>query len=303
MDEKCAPSKKFKDGSCFSLKSLQIIAENYNKSAKEKISISDNKEKLVETLEKKLQDKCNDQTCWLRLDFVKAIENPEILENTFRPQGPEKKYEWLSTTDINDVVSQYQEKHKNFLFLGAVPADFEELPVLGIGDLNFNELEKEGKTKIGMVINLDEHDKGGSHWVGLFANLKEGQIYYFDSFAKKPYKKTRKFINKIVKHIYKNKYHKNIQINNVIQKLKNIEKFDNDDNKTGGSDPVIENLNKLNIRYNTKQHQFNNSECGVYSINFVVRLVGGESFEDITNNITKDDKMNECRKTYFRNVN
>ena len=81
MDEKCAPSKKFKDGSCFSLKSLQIIAENYNKSAKEKISISDNKEKLVETLEKKLQDKCNDQTCWLRLDFVKAIENPEIFQN------------------------------------------------------------------------------------------------------------------------------------------------------------------------------------------------------------------------------
>jgi len=296
MDEKCAPSKKFKDGSCFTLKSLQIIAENYNKNAKEKITISDDKQKLVNTLEKKLGDKCNEQTCWLRLDFVKAIENPEILENTFRPQGPEKKYEWLSTTDINDVVSQYQEKHKNFLFLGAVPADFEELPVLGIADLDFNELEKEGKTKIGMVINLDEHDKGGSHWVGLFANLKEGQVYYFDSFGKKPYKKTRKFINKIVKHIYKNKYSKKIHINKVIHKLKNIENL-------GGGDSEIKNLNKLDIKYNTKQHQFNNSECGVYSINFVVRLVGGESFEDITNNITNDEKMNGCRKSYFRNVN
>jgi hypothetical protein len=301
MDEKCAPSKKFKDGSCFSLKSLQLIAENYNKQAKEKIEISENKEKLVNALETKLKDKCNEQTCWLRLDFVKAIQNPDILENTFRPEGPEKKYEWLSTTDINDVVSQYQEKHKNFLFLGAVPADFEELPVLGIHDLDFKELEKEGKTKIGMVINLDEHDKGGSHWVGLFANLKEGQVYYFDSFAKKPYKKTRKFINKIVKHIYRNKYQKDIKINNVIHKLKNIENFEND--KTGGSDPVIKNLNKLDIKYNTIQHQFNNSECGVYSINFVVRLVGGESFEDITNNITNDEKMNGCRKAYFRNVN
>jgi len=302
MDEKCAPSKKFKDGSCFSLKSLQIIAENYNKQSKEKIEISDDKEKLVDSLEKKLKDKCNEQTCWLRLDFVKAIENPEILENTFRPIGPEKKFEWLSTTDINDVVAQYQAKYKDFLFLGAVPADFEELPVLGISDLNFDDLEKEGKTKIGMVINLDEHDKGGSHWVALFTNLKEGQVYYFDSFAKKPYKRTRKFINKIVKHIYKNKYHKSIKINNVIDKLKNIENFDNA-NKTGGSDPVIKNLNKLDIKYNTLQHQFNNSECGVYSINFIVRLVGGESFEDITQNITKDDKMNECRKSYFRNVN
>ena len=61
---------------------------------------------------------------------------------------------------------------------------------------------------------------------------------------------------------------------------------------------------KINtIKYNKIRHQFKNSECGVYSINFVVRLVGGESFEDITNNITNDEKMNGCRKAYFRNVN
>jgi len=291
MDEKCAPSKKFKDGSCFSLKSLKVIAENYNKTHNDKIEISDDKSKLVNSLEKKLNNKCDEQTCWLRLDFVKAIEDPEILENTFRPVGPEKKYEWLSTTDINDVVSQYQAKHKDFLFLGAVPADFEELPILGISNLDFQQLEKEGKHKIGMVINLDEHDKSGSHWVGLFTDLKKGQVYYFDSFAKRPYKRTRKFINKIVKYIYKSKYHSNIIINDAIEKIKG-----------GSEDKIVKNLNNIDIKYNTKQHQFNNSECGVYSINFIVRLVGGESFEDITNNITKDDKMNECREVYFRNV-
>jgi hypothetical protein len=299
MDKKCAPSKNFKDGSCFSLKSLKSIAENYNKKAKDKINITDNKSELVATLEKKLSDKCNEQTCWLRLDFVKAMNDEDILENTFRPEGPEKKYEWLSTTDINDVVSQYQAKYKDFLFLGAVPADFEELPVLGINNLDFSELEKEGKTKIGMVINLDEHDKGGSHWVGLFADLKKGGVYYFDSFAKKPSKRTRKFINKIVKHIYKSKYKNDIKINDVLSKLKNKSKesFENTTDKT------LNNLTKLDIKYNTKQHQFNNSECGVYSINFVVRLVGGESFEEITNNIKKDDEMNKCRQNYFRNNN
>jgi hypothetical protein len=291
MDEKCAPSKKFKDGSCFSLKSLKVIAENYNKTHNDKIEISDDKNKLVNILEKKLDNKCDEQTCWLRLDFVKAIEDPEILDNTFRPVGPEKKYEWLSTTDINDVVTQYQAKHKDFLFLGAVPADFEELSILGISNLDFQQLEKEGKHKIGMVINLDEHDKSGSHWVGLFTDLKKGQVYYFDSFAKRPYKRTRKFINKIVKYIYKSKYNSNIIINDAIEKIKG-----------GSEDKIVKNLSNIDIRYNTKQHQFNNSECGVYSINFIVRLVGGESFEDITNNITKDDKMNECREVYFRNV-
>jgi hypothetical protein len=293
MDEKCAPSKTFKDGSCLTLKSLKVIAENYNKNNKNKIEISDDKAKMVEQLEKKLSDKCNDQTCWLRLDVVRQIENEQIkediVENSFRPEGPSKKYEWLSTTDINNVVAQYQEKYKDFLFLGAVPADFEELPVLGITNLDFKDVEKEGKHKIGMVINLDEHTQGGSHWVALFTDLKKGQIYYFDSFAKKPHKRTRKFINKIVKYLYRKKYNKDIKINNLLKKV-------------GGGKNIPDDLKSFDIRYNTKQHQFNNSECGVYSINFVVRLVRGETFDEITQNITKDDAMNKCRASYFRNV-
>ena len=143
MDKKCAPSKTYKDGSCFSLKSLKKIAENYNlKNPNNKINITDNKEHLVKDLEQKLNNKCSEQTCWLRMDFVKALDDEEISKNTFRPEGPEKKYEWLSTTDINDVVSQYQAKYKDFLFLGAVPADFEELPILGINNLNFDEISE-----------------------------------------------------------------------------------------------------------------------------------------------------------------
>ena len=291
MDEKCAPNKIYKDGSCFSLKSLKKIAENYNlKNIKNKITITDNKDNLVKELEKRLSDKCNEQTCWLRMDFVKALNDEEISQNTFRPVGPANNHEWLSTTDINKVVEQYQEKHKDFLFLGAVPADFEDIPVLGIKDLDFDELKKNNKTKIGMVINLDEHWNSGSHWVALYTDLNKGSIYYFDSFAKKPSKRTRKFINKILKYIYKNKFNKDIKINEVIQPLKNHT-----------SNKLVEEIQKFDIKYNTIQHQFNNSECGVYSINFVVRLVGGETFEEVTNDITKDDEMNKCRGTYFRN--
>jgi len=202
MDEKCAPSKKFKDGSCFSLKSLQIIAENYNKQSKEKIEISDDKEKLVDSLEKKLKDKCNEQTCWLRLDFVKAIEDPEILENTFRPDGPAKKYDWLSTTNINEVLSQYEQLYNDFLFLGAVPNDFEELPMLGLSNIDFDNYINEGKTKLGLVINLDTHDQSGSHWVALYIDLSNNQLYYFDSVGKEPGKRIKRFNNKVIKYLY-----------------------------------------------------------------------------------------------------
>lgn len=304
-DEKCAPSKKFTDGSCFSLTSLRKIAENYNKRNQNKIDTSLGKKELVEELESKLSNKCNEQTCWLRLDFVKEMENPEIEENTFRPTGPRQKYEWLSTTHINDVVEQYQNVHKDFLFLGAVPLDFEELPVLGIGDINFNELERQGKHKIGLVINLDEHNQTGSHWVSLYTDLKKKQVYFFDSVGRKPVKKIRKFINKITKYLYMKKYNSRLPINDVIEKIKNVKGGREKKEESIKSNEYIQNLlsGGFDIRYNNIQHQFKNSECGVYSINFIVRLVSGESFDSVIHDIKKDDEMNENRKEYFRNVN
>ena len=292
MDQKCAPSKTYKNGSCFSLKSLKKIAGSYNeRNPNNKIEISDDKEKLVNELEKRLSDKCSDQTCWLRMDFVKAIDDEEIHDHTFRPSGPSKRYEWLSTTHINEVVEQYQLKYKDFLFLGAVPADFEELPVLGISNINFEELKNSKKTKIGMVINLDDHTQGGSHWVALYTDLDKNQIYYFDSFGKKPYKRTRKFINRILKFMYTNKYKQELKIKDVITELES--------NPNG---ELASKLKDFDVRYNQIQHQTKNSECGVYSINFIVRMVRGDGFDHVTENITRDDEMNKCRTSYFRNV-
>jgi hypothetical protein len=305
IDMKCAPSKKYLDGSCFTLDSLINIASNYNKKNPNKIDLNLSKSELVSELEKRLKNKCSDQTCWLRLDVVKELNNVDIETNTFRPKGPSKKYEWLSTSHINDVIDQYQSVNSNFIFLGAVPLDFEDLPVLGISQLNFANLESKGKTKIGLVINLDEHWKDGSHWVGLFSDLEKNQIYYFDSLGKKPLKRTRKFINKIAKYMYFKKYGQNLPINDILQKLKNINKIGGKNTKHIDSTHYIKNLldGNFDIRYNHIQHQFDNSECGVYSINFIIRLVSGESFDTIINNITKDEQMNLNRKEYFRNVN
>jgi hypothetical protein len=303
--QKCAPGKDFADGSCLTLESLQKITENYNKTNTDKIDINLNKAELVKELENKLKNKCDEQTCWLRLDIVKKLEDEDIENNTFRPKGPVKKYEWLSTNHINDVVEQYMNVHKDFLFLGAVPYDFDDMQVLGISNLKFNEIEKQGKHKLGMVINLDEHYKSGSHWVALYTDLKKNQIYFFDSVGKVPGKRIRKFINRLTKYLYTKKYHTNLPINDVISKLKEIKKTKGSINK---DEPLALHLKNLlgggiDVKYNMNQHQFENSECGVYSINFIVRLVGGESFDNIVNNITSDDMMNKNREEYFRNVN
>jgi hypothetical protein len=304
-DQKCAPSKKYSDGSCFTTEALKKIANNYNKKNKDKINTTQPKDKLVKELESKLSNKCSEQTCWLRLDIVKELDNDDIENNTFRPKGPSKKYEWLSTTHINEVIEQYHQKYTNFLFLGAVPYDFDDLPVLQIRNLNFAELEKQGKNKIGLVINLDEHYKNGSHWVSLYADLNNNQIYFFDSVGKPPRKRIRKLINRIAKYLYRKKYNSDIPLNNIVDKIKTIKSLTlEQSHKLISNNKYLNNLvTNFDIRYNHIQHQFDNSECGVYCIHFITRLVEGESFDSVINNIIRDEDMNNNRKIFFRNVN
>jgi len=287
-DKRCAPTKTFSDNSCFSLESLIEIASKYNEKNDDKIKIIKDKKHLVEQLTSKFSNSCSQQTCWLRMDLLKEIDNEEIHNHTFRPIGPEKKNEWLSTTHINDVIDQYHNKYSEFMYLGTVPYDFEELTILGLHNIDFKKLKNENKHKLGMVINLDEHHQSGSHWVALYTDLSEKQVYFFDSVGKKPGKKIKKFINKIVKFFYKNEYNENLVLNNLDKLCKNKH--------------IVKKLNSFDIKYNQIQHQFKNSECGVYSINFILRLLNGETFEEITNNIKKDDEMNLCREEYFRNV-
>ena len=211
---------------------------------------------------------CNNEVCWINSSFIKKMNNDDISNYTFKPKGPKGKYDWLSTTDIEDAMFQYEEKYKDFKFLGAVPYDFAELSDLLPYNLKVKNLIDEGKNRIGMVINLDPHYKSGSHWVSFYTNLKKRQVYFFDSYGSKPGKNISRFVKKF--------YHN----------MKGGGKYSDDD---------------LDIRYNKIRHQFNNSECGVYSMNFIIRLLGDETFDNITNNITKDADMNACRNKYFIN--
>ena len=70
---KCAPGVKYDGRTCFSLKSLQKIAESYNKNYNEKIKITSDKFALLNNLTKKLRNTCkDDQHCWLKQKFSKT---------------------------------------------------------------------------------------------------------------------------------------------------------------------------------------------------------------------------------------
>ena len=271
-DNKCAPNINFHNGSCISLDLLKKIKiaynENENNSNKINLNYKD-EDKLKQNLLKELKNKLGDnEQLWIRHKSLKNLSKKDyniLQNNTFRPNGPQGQFEWLSTLDINKVLYQYEQKYDDFKFLGAVPIDFMDLDYLIFNKINFQELQENNINRFGVIFNLDESWKNGSHWVSLFFDLNEGQIYFSDSFAIEPEKRILDFINIIEKYL---KYNK---------KNTNIDK-----------------------KYNKTRHQKGNSECGVYSINFILRLLKGKTFDHITRKRLDDNKINKCRLVYFK---
>jgi hypothetical protein len=268
--ETCAPHKQYIDGSCFTLDNLIKITQKYNEHIKDKdiseIPMIYEKKYLVKSLTERLSNVCNNQLCWLKQEFMQNILDDDITKHTFRPEGPATNLKWLNTKDINSVIEQYYKKYSDFRFFGAVPIDFDDLPVLGIKSLKYDNLLNNKVNRIGFVFNLDEHYKSGSHWVALYVNLQKKQIYFFDSYGIKPDKRIKKLMKRIKKSM---------------KEMANANK------------------SEIDLRYNKHRHQFKNSECGVYSINFILRLLKGETFDEITKHITKDDEVSKCRRIYF----
>ena len=197
-------------------------------------------------------------------------------------------------------MAQYEEKYDDFKFFGAVPIDFDDLPYLGIKDINFSDLYN-GKynlkggskkiKKIGFVFNLDEHWQSGSHWVALYSDLEKNQIYFFDSYGLKPERRIKKLVKRIADWLYKKEYCNNDECS--------IESIKSDSFMKGGKDNKNKIEQKIRVEYNRNRHQYKNSECGVYSLNFILRLLNGHTFEEITETKVLDDEINKCRDVYF----
>jgi hypothetical protein len=280
----CAIGRDNSNDSCFTLDELHTIAKNYNDSAKDnkKIKLWPTKKEMLVELKEKLTD-CSDQTCWPTLKFIK---NSDVLNEAFKPNGPAGQFDWLSTTEINECMERYMDVYPDFLFVGAVPIDIEDLKQFGVKNLDYDKIAKKGKTKIGIIYNLDEHYKSGSHWVSFYIDTLNKNIYYSDSAAKPPDVRVKRLVKKIAEKWYKKDTGKQLSLP--------LDSYMNEKEQN-----LVE--KKYNIQFNKTQHQFGGSECGVYSINNIVRLLKGDNFNDIHGGRVTDKEMNVCRKIYFKN--
>ena len=277
------------DESCFSIEALRKIATKWNAETTDnpniKIQFDNNTSgsALWLSINNVMKYKCKNEICWMKQDFIKDSPLAKELLKNFKPLMPKKwlsnPIEWLNTIDIRDVMNQYEIKYPHFEFIGPVPMDFDTKVGFGqcvideLCKINLNDLMKKGKSKIGVVFNLDKHTQSGSHWVAMYGDFKGekgvtgengiGQICYWDSYGMKPNKEVVVLMERLKKQ-------------------------------------AAEIGHNVNININTVRHQYKNSECGVYCIYFLTSLLDGEkSFKNIVKNIVKDDDMNAKRVEYF----
>lgn len=281
----CSPKRQelgLRDGTCLSKKELTNVA----KAAHVVVKPSDKKKTMVNALSKKMTNKCGkNEICWLQ-----STGTSKYL-SAYRPQKPKTWLKnprtWLNTYDILYVMQQYEERYKSFKFLGVHPIDFEEKDSYGrcvgdnLCDLHIRQLQQKGYKKFALVLNLDDHNGNGYHWVAIYCCFdpktmaaRKGNfgIYYYDSVADPP--------DSHNKHNYTMKFMKKIhgQVNEVFGE-KSSKKFQ--------------------IKYNTVQRQFKNTECGMFSQVFIIQMLKNIKFDEVCTKMPKDDDVYKIRDTIY----
>tara|TARA_Y100001958_G_C21232059_1_gene557908 strand:+ start:377 stop:1222 length:846 start_codon:yes stop_codon:yes gene_type:complete len=275
---KCSPGTKYDNVSCYTKDDLICIIKIYNENnSNNKIVIKNientSKKVLWNKLDKKFKKVCDNERCWIENNFTNSNKKNE-LQKRFIPKMPsswkKNKYEWLSNYDIKHVMEQYHNKYSDFIFMGPFPVDCPEEITCPLTNLSPEILiNRMGKTKFATIYNLDKHNQPGSHWVAVYIDLKKCEVYYFDSVGKNPPRLIHDFLVKFAKKC--SSYHKDF-----LGKYK-----------------------PYHIYVNNTQFQFGHSECGIFSIYFILSCLKNKTFESFTTNKVNDEKMNELRKAYY----
>lgn len=166
--------------------------------------------------------KCGTEYCLVNKMPGLTSQQRKTMRAHFRPAKPtawkKKPTTWLDSFNIEDVMNQYEQAlAPEFDFIGPVPIDFDskygafgKCIVEELCKLDLRQAARKGRKYIGIIFNLDPHDKPGSHWVCAFVDIPKQSAYYFDSYGYKPPKEIEVFLARCkeqgCKYIYYNDF-------------------------------------------------------------------------------------------------
>jgi hypothetical protein len=273
----CSPKdkKEINGFTCYTDKSLYKLRDLWNARHPDVKINTNNTKEIHNLLTEYLSDVCNKESCWLKQKKEFGPVSHDMTDS-FAPESPDEwkknPNEWLSSVDIMKVMKQYEKAYKCFDFIGPTPIDFDTRKLYGecvweeLCNFSLADQIKNGKTKIGIIFNTDPHNRPGQHWISMFINIKSGIIFFFDSTGEKPSAEIMKLVNRIKEQ-------------GLSLSPKKVFNFD--------SNSGIE-------------HQYANTECGIYSLFFIVHMLEDKMTEHyLKTHIIKDDYMQKFRKVYF----
>jgi hypothetical protein len=276
--DKCVRRKKECHNSCFDTEELHLIAKQYNATHKGEtpIAVSGGREALYAELRERI-GACNkdSEKCWINQSFAAPLR--ARLLKAFSPKMPDvwrkKPNTWLTDGDINSVMELYAAHHPNFHYMGVQFMDFRGKKADGGCVSDLCDFRVDGVfPKYGWaaaIFNLDKHTQRGSHWVALMMCLKPGNrrygIYYYDSVARPPTPEMDEFITDVTRQ------------------------------------QVDKGLPAPRYMFNNVRHQKKNSECGMFCLYMVERMLNTRlAFSSVCKLMGDDDNMLRFRTEFFQ---
>lgn len=275
---KCAPGVYNNNYTCIDYDYLVKIAESINKHIKKLgrsdfISISSDKKSLFDNIKTTIDkysksDDKNQQFKWTSLAILDELNDKtaKSINQFFRPEGPSNSHEWLASDDITDELKLYEKTFPDFFYIDTVPNDYVTCSAYPenkpelLASLK-SQISNHHKSKFGIVFNLDNYGQPGSHWVACFFSIPDNSIFFYDSTGEKPTPEIQAFIDLINKHFFNN---------------------------------------SCVFKFNNVPQQKGDTECGVFSLTFIIKMLHGTSFNDfIHSKIISDSSVFKLRKTLF----
>jgi hypothetical protein len=230
----------------------------------------------------------DDELCWMsKSSMVKQVVAETGSMKYFKPQKPvswrKDPNAWLSNDDIEIVMQQYEEASQGKMkFVGVFPIDFASRKKNNMNQcispevcgVDVRSLVSRGVKYLAFVFNTDKHDQDGEHWISLFVGLDPREkrsfgVYFYDSVAKAPPKEVKKLMEWLA-----------AQMNDVV---------------------VVKNNTTIPVRSNTVRRQYRNTECGMYSMLFLIRMVSTKkSFDTVCQSMGNDATVERYRNILYR---
>lgn len=250
-------------------------------------------------LEEEFAGRCGagDQLCWAESAHRDGRASGRLLARAraaHRPRAPaswlKKPLAWLGNKSIQSVMMQYEAAYPDFRYLNTLPSDFDKNagdgrcvsalygykspPDMCAGPSRDALASSLVGRRCAAVLNLDTHDKSGSHWVAVFADLRPESrlfgVYFYDSAARLrgPPESVRRLASLLRRAVR---------------------------DRAG---PRA--ARRLRFRANTSQVQRGKSECGVYAMLFVSQMLRGDrTFGELCRAMPSDEDTAKLRAAFF----